>query len=95
MDSDSDSPFNYSWPSFPKMRVLKRRTKPGNKGRVEREILGESMFKCFRDKILITHLNRLSGIIGCFLLFSNQTKHLTLPFLRIALVVCIQVIDKI
>ncbi|XP_058238662.1 rho guanine nucleotide exchange factor 28 isoform X6 [Hemibagrus wyckioides] len=28
MDSDSDSPFNYSWPSFPKMRLLKRRTKP-------------------------------------------------------------------
>ncbi|XP_053086343.1 rho guanine nucleotide exchange factor 28 isoform X6 [Pangasianodon hypophthalmus] len=28
MDSDSDSPFNYSWPSFPKMRILKRKTKP-------------------------------------------------------------------
>ncbi|XP_034728858.1 rho guanine nucleotide exchange factor 28-like isoform X5 [Etheostoma cragini] len=24
MDSDSDSPFNYSWPSFPKMRMLKK-----------------------------------------------------------------------
>ncbi|KAM5264266.1 rho guanine nucleotide exchange factor 28 [Ctenodactylus gundi] len=24
MDSDSDSPFNYSWPSFPKMRIRRR-----------------------------------------------------------------------
>ncbi|XP_039659465.1 rho guanine nucleotide exchange factor 28-like isoform X6 [Perca fluviatilis] len=24
MDSDSDSPFNYSWPSFPKMRMCKK-----------------------------------------------------------------------
>ncbi|XP_041756451.1 rho guanine nucleotide exchange factor 28 isoform X1 [Coregonus clupeaformis] len=24
MDSDSDSPFNYSWPSFPKMRIRKK-----------------------------------------------------------------------
>ncbi|XP_073535925.1 rho guanine nucleotide exchange factor 28 isoform X5 [Phyllobates terribilis] len=27
MDSDSDSPFNYSWPSFPKMRIHRRTTK--------------------------------------------------------------------
>ncbi|KAM8960829.1 rho guanine nucleotide exchange factor 28 [Pelodytes ibericus] len=27
MDSDSDSPFNYSWPSFPKMRIQRRSTK--------------------------------------------------------------------
>ncbi|KAM9329930.1 rho guanine nucleotide exchange factor 28-like [Gastrophryne carolinensis] len=26
MDSDSDSPFNYSWPSFPKMRIHRRAT---------------------------------------------------------------------
>lgn len=30
MDSDSDSPFNYSWPSFPKMRM---RRKMGKKGK--------------------------------------------------------------
>ncbi|TNN23333.1 hypothetical protein EYF80_066548 [Liparis tanakae] len=24
MDSDSDSPFNYSWPSFPKMKMRKK-----------------------------------------------------------------------
>ncbi|XP_019137587.1 rho guanine nucleotide exchange factor 28 isoform X7 [Corvus cornix cornix] len=28
MDSDSDSPFNYSWPSLPKMRIRRRATKP-------------------------------------------------------------------
>lgn len=33
MDSDSDSPFNYSWPSFPKMRM---RRKLGKKGITER-----------------------------------------------------------
>ncbi|XP_041101852.1 rho guanine nucleotide exchange factor 28-like isoform X7 [Polyodon spathula] len=27
MDSDSDSPFNYSWPSFPKMRIRRRSSK--------------------------------------------------------------------
>uniref|UniRef100_A0A8C4XX77 Uncharacterized protein n=1 Tax=Gopherus evgoodei TaxID=1825980 RepID=A0A8C4XX77_9SAUR len=27
MDSDSDSPFNYSWPSLPKMRIRRRGTK--------------------------------------------------------------------
>ncbi|XP_063819936.1 rho guanine nucleotide exchange factor 28 isoform X2 [Pseudophryne corroboree] len=27
MDSDSDSPFNYSWPSFPKMRIHRKPTK--------------------------------------------------------------------
>ncbi|XP_046521566.1 rho guanine nucleotide exchange factor 28 isoform X15 [Equus quagga] len=27
MDSDSDSPFNYSWPSFPKMRIRRRASK--------------------------------------------------------------------
>ncbi|XP_073440173.1 rho guanine nucleotide exchange factor 28 isoform X2 [Dendrobates tinctorius] len=27
MDSDSDSPFNYSWPSFPKMRIHRRTAK--------------------------------------------------------------------
>ncbi|XP_069818907.1 rho guanine nucleotide exchange factor 28 isoform X2 [Dendropsophus ebraccatus] len=27
MDSDSDSPFNYSWPSFPRMRIHRRPTK--------------------------------------------------------------------
>ncbi|KAG9353692.1 hypothetical protein JZ751_011814, partial [Albula glossodonta] len=27
MDSDSDSPFNYSWPSFPKMRIRPRTSK--------------------------------------------------------------------
>lgn len=27
MDSDSDSPFNYSWPSFPKMRIRRRTSK--------------------------------------------------------------------
>ncbi|KAK0142547.1 hypothetical protein N1851_019522 [Merluccius polli] len=27
MDSDSDSPFNYSWPSFPKMRIRRRTEK--------------------------------------------------------------------
>ncbi|KAM4707162.1 rho guanine nucleotide exchange factor 28 [Discoglossus pictus] len=27
MDSDSDSPFNYSWPSFPKMRIQRRSSK--------------------------------------------------------------------
>lgn len=32
MDSDSDSPFNYSWPSFPKMRM---RRKTGKKGNIE------------------------------------------------------------
>lgn len=25
MDSDSDSPFNYSWPSFPKMRICRKK----------------------------------------------------------------------
>ncbi|MBN3320922.1 ARG28 factor, partial [Atractosteus spatula] len=29
MDSDSDSPFNYSWPSFPKMRIRRRSSKQG------------------------------------------------------------------
>lgn len=33
MDSDSDSPFNYSWPSFPKMRM---RRKMGKKGKALR-----------------------------------------------------------
>lgn len=33
MDSDSDSPFNYSWPSFPKMRM---RRKMGKKGKTLR-----------------------------------------------------------
>ncbi|XP_061205301.1 rho guanine nucleotide exchange factor 28 [Neopsephotus bourkii] len=28
MDSDSDSPFNYSWPSLPKMRIRRRAPKP-------------------------------------------------------------------
>ncbi|XP_023799365.1 rho guanine nucleotide exchange factor 28 isoform X1 [Cyanistes caeruleus] len=28
MDSDSDSPFNYSWPSLPKMRIRRRASKP-------------------------------------------------------------------
>ncbi|XP_062983999.1 rho guanine nucleotide exchange factor 28 isoform X2 [Elgaria multicarinata webbii] len=28
MDSDSDAPFNYSWPSLPKMRIRKRTSKP-------------------------------------------------------------------
>lgn len=42
MDSDSDSPFNYSWPSFPKMRILKRRTKPGNEGGVRDDGKGKS-----------------------------------------------------
>ncbi|XP_051498944.1 rho guanine nucleotide exchange factor 28 isoform X2 [Apus apus] len=28
MDSDSDSPFNYSWPSVPKMRIRRRASKP-------------------------------------------------------------------
>ncbi|XP_069348869.1 rho guanine nucleotide exchange factor 28 isoform X2 [Eulemur rufifrons] len=27
MDSDSDSPFNYSWPSFPKMKIRRRASK--------------------------------------------------------------------
>ncbi|KAM6965456.1 rho guanine nucleotide exchange factor 28-like [Aplochiton taeniatus] len=27
MDSDSDSPFNYSWPSFPKMRIRRKTSK--------------------------------------------------------------------
>lgn len=31
MDSDSDSPFNYSWPSLPKMRIRRRGTKQGRK----------------------------------------------------------------
>ena len=30
MDSDSDSPFNYSWPSFPKMRMRRKTGKKGN-----------------------------------------------------------------
>lgn len=30
MDSDSDSPFNYSWPSFPKMRMRKKMGKKGD-----------------------------------------------------------------
>lgn len=30
MDSDSDSPFNYSWPSFPKMRMHRKKGKKGN-----------------------------------------------------------------
>lgn len=30
MDSDSDSPFNYSWPSFPKMRMQRKTGKKGN-----------------------------------------------------------------
>jgi len=34
MDSDSDSPFNYSWPSFPKMRMRKKTGKKG-KPRIE------------------------------------------------------------
>lgn len=29
MDSDSDSPFNYSWPSFPKMKIRRRASKKG------------------------------------------------------------------
>lgn len=29
MDSDSDSPFNYSWPSFPKMKIRRRPSKQG------------------------------------------------------------------
>lgn len=29
MDSDSDSPFNYSWPSFPKMKIRRRASKQG------------------------------------------------------------------
>lgn len=29
MDSDSDSPLNYSWPSFPKMKTRRRAAKPG------------------------------------------------------------------
>ncbi|XP_069737218.1 rho guanine nucleotide exchange factor 28 isoform X2 [Phaenicophaeus curvirostris] len=28
MDSDSDSPFNYSWPSLPKMRIRRRASRP-------------------------------------------------------------------
>ncbi|XP_027527328.1 rho guanine nucleotide exchange factor 28 isoform X6 [Neopelma chrysocephalum] len=31
MDSDSDSPFNYSWPSLPKMRIRRRASKPEHK----------------------------------------------------------------
>ena len=30
MDSDSDSPFNYSWPSFPKMKIRRRASKQGS-----------------------------------------------------------------
>lgn len=30
MDSDSDCPFNYSWPSFPKMRMRRKMAKKGN-----------------------------------------------------------------
>lgn len=30
MDSDSDCPFNYSWPSFPKMRMRRKMGKKGN-----------------------------------------------------------------
>lgn len=37
MDSDSDSPFNYSWPSFPKMRIRRRTSKAGNYRVRERE----------------------------------------------------------
>ncbi|CAL1614900.1 unnamed protein product [Knipowitschia caucasica] len=33
MDSDSDCPFNYSWPSFPKMRIRKRPEKQKEKSR--------------------------------------------------------------
>ncbi|XP_045141160.1 rho guanine nucleotide exchange factor 28 [Echinops telfairi] len=29
MDSDSDSPFNYSWPSFPKMKIRRRASRQG------------------------------------------------------------------
>lgn len=31
MDSDSDSPFNYSWPSFPKMRMRRKTDKKGKR----------------------------------------------------------------
>lgn len=31
MDSDSDSPFNYSWPSFPRMRMRRKTGKKGNR----------------------------------------------------------------
>uniref|UniRef100_A0A3Q3GFE1 Uncharacterized protein n=1 Tax=Labrus bergylta TaxID=56723 RepID=A0A3Q3GFE1_9LABR len=39
MDSDSDSPFNYSWPSFPKMRM---RRKMGKKDNKKSQSIGES-----------------------------------------------------
>lgn len=29
MDSDSDSPFNYSWPAFPKMKIRRRASRQG------------------------------------------------------------------
>lgn len=29
MDSDSDSPFNYSWPSFPRMKIRRRASRQG------------------------------------------------------------------
>uniref|UniRef100_A0A3B4VL09 Phorbol-ester/DAG-type domain-containing protein n=1 Tax=Seriola dumerili TaxID=41447 RepID=A0A3B4VL09_SERDU len=36
MDSDSDSPFNYSWPSFPKMRMRRKTGKKGNRAVINR-----------------------------------------------------------
>lgn len=41
MDSDSDSPFNYSWPSLPKMRIRRRASKPGRKSYL---LLNDSCF---------------------------------------------------
>ncbi|XP_003461966.1 rho guanine nucleotide exchange factor 28 isoform X4 [Cavia porcellus] len=55
MDSDSDSPFNYSWPSFPKMRIRRRASKQGRSYDVLRKPTHPSVFPA---------AGQLSGILN-------------------------------
>lgn len=60
MDSDSDSPFNYSWPSFPKMRMRRKMGKKGNLKRYPESCESPILF------ILILHNLRLTVLFCSF-----------------------------
>ncbi|KAM4050360.1 rho guanine nucleotide exchange factor 28 isoform 2-T2 [Anomaloglossus baeobatrachus] len=58
MDSDSDSPFNYSWPSFPKMRIHRRATKQ------EKSHLSVDALKRIRYPPTMLAATRLSAMLN-------------------------------
>ncbi|KAJ0068079.1 hypothetical protein NL108_015557 [Boleophthalmus pectinirostris] len=53
MDSDSDSPFNYSWPSFPKMRMRKRTGKKTEKSQSIKEASSPTLSAAARLSAMI------------------------------------------